>query len=86
MAAGEHGDLALDQSAAAGAAPEAPPPDPDEVREDEMVEEGAALLSDHRRLAGVGLAFILENLRPRVRAVPDQQPTRRPKPSRRRSA
>jgi hypothetical protein len=34
----------------------------------------------------VGLAFILENLRPRVRAVPDQQATRRPKPPRRRSA
>jgi hypothetical protein len=37
-------------------------------------------------IATFGLAFILENLRPRVRAVPDQQPTRRPKPPRRRSA
>lgn len=37
-------------------------------------------------IATFGLAFILENLRPRVRAVPDQQATRRPKPPRRRSA
>jgi hypothetical protein len=36
-------------------------------------------------IATFGLAFILENLRPRVRAVPDQQATR-PKPPRRRSA
>jgi hypothetical protein len=37
-------------------------------------------------IATFGLAFILENLRPRVRVVPDQQATRRPKTSRRRSA
>lgn len=38
-------------------------------------------------IATFGLAFILENLRPRVRAVPDQsRTTRRPKPPRRRSA
>ena len=37
-------------------------------------------------IATFGLAFILENLRPRVRAVPDEEATRRPKPPRRRSA
>ena len=38
-------------------------------------------------IATFGLAFILENMRPRVRVVPDQrQTTRRPKPPRRRSA
>ena len=37
-------------------------------------------------IATFGLAFILENLRPRVRAVPDQQSGRRTKPPRRRAS
>jgi hypothetical protein len=37
-------------------------------------------------IATFGLAFILENLRPRVRAVPDQQTTRRPRSPRRRAS